>query len=144
MATDFRSLLNTPMDDIKRPVPLPAGTYHGVIGKHTFGESRQKKTPYVQYDLGLQSAGDDVEESEMDGIDLAKKSLNVTYYLTEDARYRIKELLESVGVQTEGRGLGECIPEATNARVMIAITQRNSEDGTQVFNDVGLVRGEED
>lgn len=143
MATNFRELLSTPMDEIKRPPVLPQGTYHGVVGKHTFGESKQKKTPFVQYDLTLQSPGDDIDESQMEGIDLGKRNMNVTYYLTEDSRYRVKEFLESLGVQTEGRGLGECIPEAVNARVVVAITQRNSEDGTQIFNDVGSVRGEE-
>jgi hypothetical protein len=131
------------MDDVKRPVPLPAGTFHGVVGKHSFGESRNKKTPFVAYELGLQTAGDDVDESQMEGIELAKKSFQVTYYLTEDALYRLKEFLESVGIACEGRAIGECIPEAVNSRVLVAVTQRNSEDGTQIFNDIGSVRGEE-
>jgi hypothetical protein len=143
MAADFRALLAKPMDDVKRPIPLPQGTFHGLIGKHSFGESRNKKTPFVSYELTLQSHSDDIEDDAMEGIELAKRTLSVTYYLTEDALYRAKEFLQSVGVATEGRALGECLPEAVNARVLVGITQRNSEDGTQIFNDVGLVRGEE-
>ena len=53
----------------------------------------------------------------------------------------MKEFLESLGVETEGRSLAEGIPEATGAQVIVQITQRNSEDGKEVYNDVGDVRG---
>lgn len=144
MASNFNALLSKPMDEIKRPLPLPAGTYHGVIGKHAFDESRQRKTAFVKYELTGISAGEDISEEQMEGIDLSKRNLSATYYLTEDALYRLKAMLESVGVPTEGRSLGECIAEAVGARVLINVTQRNSEDGKDIFNDVGTVVGEQD
>jgi hypothetical protein len=133
--------LSKPTDSIEKPKPLPAGTYNGVISKYEFGESKEKKTPYVRYHLTAHSAGEDVDPDSIEGIDLSKKSLRRDFYLTEDAMYRVKDFLDSVGVSTSGRSLGEVIPEAINAAVLISVTQRSSPDGSEIYNDVGNVVG---
>lgn len=140
MAVDFKTLLAKPTDSIEKPKPLPAGTYNGVISKYEFGESKEKKTPFVRYFLTCHSACDDVDADSVAGIDLSKKALRRDYYLTEDAMYRVKDLLESVGVSCTGRSLGEVIPEAINASVLISVTWRSSPDGSETYNDVtGIV-----
>jgi hypothetical protein len=140
---DFRSLLQQPMDDVKRPPTWPAGTYHGIVKSHEFRVSRLKKTPSVQYHLGVLSAGEDIDPDSLEGIDLSKRDLTKDYYLTEDALFRVKEFLESCGVSTTGRALGECIPEVLNARVLITVTQSATEDGKSTRNEIGDVVGEE-
>jgi hypothetical protein len=148
MTADFRQLLSTPMDEIKRPPPIPPGTYHGVVSSHEFRESSKKKTAYVQYNLALISPGEDVETSAFNDavgvLELSKRNFNVSFYLTDQAKYRVKEFLESLGVQTTGRSLGECVPEALNARVLVTVTQQNSDDGKSVYNNVGDVKGEQE
>ena len=147
MVADFRQLLSTPMDDIKRPPPLPAGTYHGVVASHEFGESSSKKTPFVQYNLALISPGDDVDQDTFSEaisvLELSKRNFFVKYYLTDGAKYRVKDFLESVGVTWTGRSLGECIPEARNARVLASVTQKNSDDGKSIYNNVEDMKGEQ-
>jgi len=143
MADDFRSLLSKPMDEIERPKPWPAGTYYGSITDHKFDVSAQKRTPYVRFTIQASSAGDNIDPSDLEGIDLSKKPLRKDYYLTEDALYRVKAMLESIGITTEGRALGECIPETRNAQVMFEVTQRNSPDGREIYNDVGDLVGVE-
>ncbi len=143
MADDFRTLLSKPMDEIEKPKPLPAGTYYGTITDHKFDVSAQKRTPYVRFTVTLDSAGDNIDPSDLEGIDLAKKTQRKDYYLTEDALYRVKAMLESLGITTEGRALGECIPETRNARVMVEITQRNSSDGKDIYTDVADLVGVE-
>lgn len=138
--SNFAELLQTPMDSIKRPPPLPAGTYHGVITSHEMITSSQKKTPGVRYNVTLTAPGDDVDAAALDGIDLTKRSLRRDYWLTADASYRLKELLQSVGVSVEGRSLGECIPEARNAKVLVSITQRM--EGKDTFNDIRDLNGD--
>jgi hypothetical protein len=141
---DFRTLLSKPADQIEKPKPLPAGTYNGVISKFEFGESRDKKTPYVRFHFALQSAGDDVLANYADQlakIDLAKKQLRRDFYITDDALYRLKDFAESCGQSTSGRTLNEVIPLLQNSAVLISVTQRNSDDGKDVFNDVGEVKG---
>lgn len=139
---DFRTLLQTPMDTIEKPKPLPAGTYHGVVARHEFGESSQKKTPYVRFWLQPLSAADDVDPAMLEGVDLSKKLLRRDYFLTTDALFRLKAFLDSVGVNTTGRSLGEAIPDSTNARVLMQVTQRTADNGDQ-FNDVGDLKGAE-
>jgi hypothetical protein len=141
---DFRSLLQTPMDEIKRPPTWPAGTYHAIVRNHEFGTSKNKKTPYVRFHFAVMHPGEDVDVAGLEGIDISKRDWTKDFYLTGDALYRVKEFLVSVGVEVEGRGLGECIPEATNSMVLLPVIQRNSEDGKSIFNDIGdPVRGED-
>ena len=139
---DFRTLLQTPMDTIEKPKPLPAGTYHGVVSRHEFGESSQKRTPYVRFHLQPTSAADDVDPAGLEGIDLSKKALRRDYFLTADALYRLKGFLDSIGVSTTGRSLGEAIPDSTNARVLMQVTQRAADNG-DLYNDVGDLKGAE-
>ena len=141
MAVDFKSLLSKPSDDITKPKPLPAGTYNGMVSKYEFGESKEKKTPYVRFFLTVHSAGEDIDPADIEGIDLTKKQLRRDFYLTDDALYRLKEFAVSIGVEATGRSLGEMIPDCVNAQVLIAVTQRNSQDGSEIYNDVGDVKG---
>lgn len=139
---DFRSLLSRPMDDIKKPLPLPAGTYIGRQIKYEFAESKEKKTPYVRFTFQLQSFGDDIDESQREGIDLSKRTGRRDFYLTEDAMFRLKDYIESCGVNTELRSLGECLPETANAEVLIEGNQKpNAEKPDEVFWEIRDVRG---
>jgi len=142
MAVDFKGLLSKRVDDVKKPKPLPAGTYNGIVTAFTYGESTQKQTPYVKYTCKIHSAQDDVDEADLEGIDLSKKELNVTFYLTQDAEWRVVEFIKSCGVDTSGRALGECIPDVVQASVILAVTQRMSKDGVDTFNDVAKAVGE--
>jgi hypothetical protein len=141
---DFRSLLQKPADEIKRPPVLPAGTYHGIVSKYEFLESKEKKTPFVRFSLGLRSAGEDVDAEEIKEVDLSTRQLRRDYFITEDALYRLKEFLESLGIAMSGRPLAECIPDALNQSVIIEVVQQlNPRDPTAPpFNDVKAIRGE--
>lgn len=134
---DIRSLLSVSADEVKKPPVLPRGTYHGFIEKYEGGESREKKTPYLRVFLKVQSADATIPADQLEGVDLSKKQFRKDYYLTPDALYRLKEMLDKVGVSTEGRQLAECVPELVMKPVMFEITQRASEDGKELYNDVG-------
>jgi hypothetical protein len=138
---DFKSLLSKPVDDIKKPPALPAGTYSGRIDKYELKESREKKTPYLQVDVKLSGPGADIDPSELEGIDLNKKNLSRNFFLTEDAQYRLVALLHSCGIDTRGRSLGESIPDLLQAEVIVSVTQRASEDGKDIYNDVNDLKG---
>lgn len=125
MAVDFSSLLNKPTDDIKRPPSLPAGSYFGIIEKHAFDESREKKTPYVSYTVKLTGEyGEDVDLEAVQGIEISKRTMRKDFYLTEDALWRLKEFLESCNIPMAGRSLGETIPEAVNCRVLCEVSSQ--------------------
>jgi len=143
-SVDFKTLLSKPASDIKKPVPLPAGTYRGVVLNHSFEVSSKKQTPFVRFYLQPQSAEADVDEEALVGVEITKKKLKIDFYLTPDAEFRVIDLGKSLGYQTEGRSLGEVITEiSTNSPVLMEVTQQNSLDGQEIYNNVNKMRGQE-
>lgn len=141
MAVDFKALLSKPSDQIERPKPLPAGTYQGIVKSYKFDESKEKKTPFIRFELGILAAGEDVDPSALVGMDMSKKGLRKDFYLTDDAIYRLDEFVSSIDKYKGPKSLAERVPDTLNAQVLIYVTQRNSQDGTEVYNDVGNVKG---
>lgn len=147
-APDFTQLLKTNLDTVKRPPTLPAGTFHGRITKYEFGESKEKKTPYVRFHVQLLSPGADIASEDMqdaDGtpIDISKRQLRQDFFLTQDSMYRIKEFMESCGISTSGRSLDITIPELLNAPVLVGVVQSNSRDGSEIYNNIGSLKGDQ-
>ena len=141
MSVSFKDLLSKPLDEVKKPPPLPAGTWFGVIRKHEFELSREKKTPNVRFTFGMTGPGEDIDPSSLDGVDYLAKTVSKTFWLTPDAEYRLKEFLEDLNISTTGRTFFEALPETVNLSVMMEITQRSSKDGKDIFNDVNKVTG---
>lgn len=146
---DFSQLLSAPVDSFDKPKPLPAGTYYGRITTFKVDEvQNEKKTPYVRLNLVLDSAGEDIDPSLLSGtddsgktwsIDLTKKPVHIDYYLTPDSQYRIRELMEDLGMVITGRSLNETLPELQGQAVLIAMTQKPSRDGTQLYTNVDKI-----
>lgn len=134
---DIRNLLSVSADEIKKPPVWPRGTYHGFIEKYEGGESREKKTPYLRVFLKAQSADATIPADQLEGVDFSKRQFRKDFYLTTDAMWRLKEMLDKIGVATEGRQLAEAVPEIVMKPVMFEITQRASDDGKELYNDVG-------
>mgnify|MGYP000110663499 CR=1 FL=1 len=143
---DFSALLSKPADEIKRPPALPAGTYKGIIKTHKFDESSEKKTPYVRFDVKFTGEFlEDVDANDVEGIDIAKRTLSKDYYLTEDAIYRLKEMLESLGIPSAGRSIGEMIPEAIEAEVLMEISAKpDRREPDTIRNNIEKMFGQRD
>jgi hypothetical protein len=144
MAVNFRSLLSVKADDVKAPSPLPEGTYHGNIDRYEFGESQNKKTPYIRYTVKLHSSGEDVAQEDLEGIELSSRKLTQDFYLTTDALYRLKDFIASLGIQTEGRTLEELIPETVNMSVVAYVIQRMNPEKPEEppRNNIRSLKGE--
>ena len=80
MAVDFKSLLQKPADSVKKPMPLPAGTYRGIITSREFGVSRNKGTPFVRFTVQPQFAESDIPAEDLEGVEIAKRSLRSDFY----------------------------------------------------------------
>ncbi len=145
MAVDFRELLSQPMDSAKRPIPLPAGSYFGIIKGREFGVSKNKETPYVRFTLKPTEPAETFDDGVLDGVDFASKTLTKDYYLTPSARYRLKELAESLNIATQGRSDGEVIDDCLNQEVVMDVTQQlNPTDPTAPpYNNVAGMRGKD-
>lgn len=135
---NFSDLLSKPLDDVARPPALPAGTYYGAIKNYELLESSEKKTPFVRFNCSISHAGDEVDPSDLVGIDLNKKSLRVDFYLTPDAEWRLKEFLEALGFDTKGRTFASILPDTVNSPIMMDVISRpNTRTPTDPpFNEV--------
>ena len=143
---DFKTLLSTPVESAERPKPRPAGTYNGVIEKFQFDKSRQKLTPYVRFSLTAISPGPGIDQVALqDAGPIDKWKPHRDYYLTNDALYRLRELIESCGISTSGRSFNETIPELKGKPVVLTVVLANSTNETtgevSIFNNVEEMRG---
>lgn len=133
---DFTKLLSTPTSEIHKPKPLPVGTYQGTIKSFKLEEQKTPKDtenpvkPVCNLVCGFVAPMNDVEQDELtealQGADLSTKARNYTFWLTSDAQYRLVEFAASLGIPTEGRTLGEIIPELVNQPVYISVVHIDS------------------
>lgn len=135
---DFTSLLEKKLDDVEAPALLPQGSYVMTIAGYRTGESAKKKTPYVEFDLKISSAMDDVDQEELAKVkNLQDKTLKTQFYLNEDALFRLKDFCKKTGVPTEGKSFTEILSEIAGAQLIGIVNHRvNPENTDQVFAEV--------
>lgn len=143
----FESILDTPVADVTRPQPMPAGTYDCLVkGLYEEGQSSQKKTPFVRFTYVFQAALNDVDEEELtivlsdkDGnrTPIGEKTIKDTYYTTPDALFRLTDTLERMGIEDlESKSVRQALSETPNCPIRIVVSHRASEDGQQIFAEV--------
>src|SRR5262245_54045316 len=98
--TTFGSILDKPSASVERPKPMPVGTYLWIVqGLPRYDKSSVKKTEFVEFTLRPLQASEDVDLEALDAVGgLDGKSTKATYYLTEDAVWRLKDFLDNCGV----------------------------------------------
>lgn len=135
---DFTSLLEKRLDEVEAPALLPQGSYIMTIAGYRTGESAKKKTPYVEFDLKISSAMDDVDQEELAKVkNLQDKTLKTQFYLNEDALFRLKDFCKKTGVPTEGKSFTEILSEIAGAQLIGIVNHRvNPENTDQVFAEV--------
>ena len=147
MSTNFGDILDRQTDDIERPKALPMGGYIWTIkGMYETGESAQKKTPYVEFTCVPIQATEDVDQDELkatlsrkNGQDklLGDMTQRLTFYLTEDALWRLKEFLGHCGIDTEGRTLSSALEDTPGCQFLGNIRHEPSRDGSTIFAKIG-------
>ena len=138
----LNELLSRPAEAFVPPPVLPVGTYDFVISKHEFGESSQKKTPYVRYHLRPTAPHEDVDQEALTAYGPFNKDMRLDFYLTEDALFRLREFHEKLELNTK-LPLNELIPSAVNVGVTAAVSHRNGNDNrpyAEISQIVGLVK----
>ena len=151
MSVDFNSLLSAPAGTALKPHVLPIGDYPAVVKNREFGESAQKKTPFVKYALGLtgwpeglpdDQKGQTDDEGVFHPTDLTKKTVYVTYYLSEDAMFMLENAIASCGVELKGLTRKEAIEAVIGKYVIATVTQRVNETTSQPFTEVRGIVGQ--
>lgn len=141
MAPNFQHLLRKPAGKAKKPPALPAGHYPGVIKSWETGDANANKTPYVRFQCIAREWPEDVAEADRadeDGnaIDLAKRQMRKDYYLSDEALYRLDEMLRSIGVDPEGKLYEEVLPDTIGTEVILVVTQYMSKTTSEIGSSI--------
>jgi len=138
LAANFTNILSKPASDFERPKPLPQGTYLMMVKPgYRLDESTKKKTPFVEFLCDVVEATDDVdagELAEMGGV--AGKVTKATFYLTDEAAYRLREFLETLGLDTT-KPTDQILDDAAGQQFLGTIVHEPSQDGQSIFAKLG-------
>lgn len=144
---NFSSILDrTSTGKVERPKALPVGTYYAVVdGPPRQDKSSKKGTPFVEFKLKLIQAGEDVDADDLERVltradgstkNIQDLSVNATFYLTEDALWRLDEfLIEDLEIDMEGRTRASAISDAIGKQVMVTLKHEPSDDG-QIYHRI--------
>ncbi len=141
----FESILDRPSVDAKPPRPLPKGHYLcAVKGNPRFDKSSKKGTDFVEFTLQPVEARDDVDEDELKALKggIKGRTIRATYYLTDDAEWRLTKFLNDCGIPQEdedGNKLthSQRIAEINGAEVIAQVRHRPSESGDVFYVELG-------
>jgi hypothetical protein len=152
MPVDFSKLNGRPMSEIKRPPAAPASTYYGAIKAFKYADSRfdNKETGKPDGALVLDIAPTECADPQVEmppGFTLRGKTYSHETNIIDcngnslPGQYYTKVLMESLGIPTEGRSFGECVPDLVGAQVMFDLTARQDKNNPEVYyNDVRKLR----
>jgi hypothetical protein len=135
-APNFSSILDESPSEVNAPLPVPQGVYLCVIqGTPRYDKSTKQQTPFVEFTLRPIAAEDDVDPEELESVGgLEGKTFRATFYLTEDAIYRLDEFHSHCGIDLDdGQSRRHRNDAVVNAQVRAFIKHQPSQDGTRIF-----------
>ena len=144
---DFAGILNRKSGDVERPKPLPIGEYlFKIKGLPNFDKSSKKGTPYVEFTCVPIEAQDSVDADDLEES-LTRKSgkkqlqdmvQKLTFYLTDDALFRLKEfMVNDLSIEEGDKTLQAMIDETANAEFIGTIKHTPTNDGKGTFANIG-------
>lgn len=99
MTTNLEELLNRPAGGFKPPPLIPAGPYRCETAGLSFDKSKDKNTPFASVAVRYQEALEGVDPEAVAGVDIAKRTSKIDFYLTEDATFRLVNFAKDCGVE---------------------------------------------
>jgi hypothetical protein len=132
---NFSSILDESPTEVAVPLPLPQGTYVFSVGMYRYDKSTKKGTKFVDFPLTPIAAESDVDEEELESAGgLDGKTVRATFYLTEDAIYRLDGFHSHCGIDlNDGQSRRSRNDAVVNAQVRGFIKHEPSQDGTRIF-----------
>lgn len=128
----FEEILNRPASEIKRPEPLPHGTYHCLVdGPPTYGKSSKKETDYVRFKCKILGIMGDVDAKLAAEQQVVGKFIDyIDFYITDPDPWRLQEfLVDHLGIELGTKSLKELLAEAAGRQVLIKLRHEISQDG---------------
>lgn len=135
--TNFTDILNTPVNEIEKPKPRPAGTYIGVVTKNPeITKVGQKETMAAIFYVKFIAPGPDIDASSLaEAGGLGDRELRITQFLTKEALWRLKEFFVALGLDADSGTVGELLPQTVGRQAHFKIKHRPSQDGTQLYEE---------
>jgi hypothetical protein len=144
MSVSFASILDTNLDDVKPPKPIPAGNYIATItGLPEHTQLGDKEMPALVWPIKLLQLVDpdptlhrELAEA-LNGRNLGDTKLNITKFVPPDNLYNLKLFLrDHLGI--EAHNVREAISETPNKQVMVTLVHKpgRGEEG-RIFLQVG-------
>lgn len=135
----FSNILDQPAGEFKAPVPLPSGTYLGVInGLPRRDKSKTKGTDFIEYNVKiLEPYKNDDGETDVD-LDEVKemggvkdKEMKLTFYFTEKSGFMHDEFLKEVAkVEPDGeKSSWDFAQELSGQQLLVFVKQEPRQDG---------------
>lgn len=138
MTANFAEILSTNFDTVERPKPLPVGTYLCIIaGPPEHKNVGEKQTDAFDFTLNVIQPQSDVDQAalaEMGGH--AGKTLRHTQWVTKESLWRLKEFLQQLGIETEGKTVPEAIAETPGKQLYVTVKHVPAKDGSVVHANV--------
>lgn len=145
---DFSAILHVPASEVSRPKQLPQGVYAWMVkGQPRFDRSTKKGTPFAEFTCQALEAGPDVNTDALkealtkpngEVIPLGERFMRLTFYLTEDAKYRCLKFLKDLGIDDEGgaRFIDEMLSESPGRQFWGRIKHTPSDDGEGMYANI--------
>lgn len=141
--TDFNTLLDAPLDQFEAPKPFPPGSYLAVISAPAKinPPPSEDKSGSVVFPVSLQEAMPDVDQEALaealNGKPLTAQTMDLTFYLSEKAAYRIREFAEQHLGLPGGQSTRELISAAVGIPFVVNLEQRPSQkDPSKVYTNI--------
>jgi hypothetical protein len=140
---NFSSILDMPSSDVKFP-KLPVGSYIGVVkGMPRYGKSTKKMTDFVEFQIQLVEAMEDVDPDLLEEFGtLSEKSIPLTFYYAdsdgaplEGGFKRLRAFLDNCGIEGEGT-VRQQIEQASGRTIVVEIKHTPSADGQSVYAQI--------
>lgn len=137
----FDSILNKPAAEIKRPPPLPAGTYTlQLYGRPNFVDmSKAGKKDYVDFPCKIVAIGDNISAEDRAAFPGGEAGIlafepkarqGLRFYASEESAWILKEfLVNALGIDETGKTLKEQCFEAPGHMVLADCQQEPTQDG---------------
>src|SRR5215471_10603156 len=135
----FEEIMRRPASEFKPPEAFPVGTYHCLVdGPATPGKSSQKGTDYIRFKLKILKPYNGVDERAAMELQVVGKTLDLDFYITDGASYRLTDFLrDDLGIDLGTRDFIELIAEAPGKQLLVTLKHELSQDGKRTFHRVG-------
>jgi hypothetical protein len=145
---NFSSILDDDPADAEAPKGLPQGQYVFIVdGQPKFDKSSKKGTDFAEFTCKPIQPMDSVDQnalaaalSRKDGTTrvLSDMSMRLTFYLTEDAKYRLAAFMKHCGLDITGetKSYSQWISEMPGCQFVGTVGQTMSDDGERMYSNI--------